>query len=282
MVNGFSKAVISCALVTLMMTFALPDTASAANDRFKEVLQRGTLRVGVQGALRPWSYRDSDGHLVGIEPDLAADVAETLGVKLELVQIETANRMEFLKQGNIDLIIGAMSDQPSRRKVVSMVQPYYWISGVNVLAKKGVISSWDDIRGKPVCAKQGSYFIDPVERTFGATFVSFPADAESKQAFRSGKCVAWVSDDTTIQQSIAAGEWDGYEMPLETKFLSYWSVGVPLEEGNGIWGRFMSGMVTYWQREGKLVELSAKWGVEPSPWLLDQHKRFEELLKKPE
>lgn len=31
------------------------------NDRFKEVLDRGVLRVGVQGAFKPWAFRAPDG-----------------------------------------------------------------------------------------------------------------------------------------------------------------------------------------------------------------------------
>src|SRR6185312_9737458 len=133
-------------VLALSAALAAPRPAAAANEHFKEVLQNGVLRVGVQGALRPWSYRDPKGNLVGIEPDLARDVADTMGVKLELVQIESANRMQFLQQGRIDLLIGAMSDTPERRKVVGIIHPDYWISGTNVLAKKGAVKSWEDLR----------------------------------------------------------------------------------------------------------------------------------------
>src|SRR4051794_37332751 len=88
-------------VATLFAVYLNAAGAHAANDRFKEVLNRGILRVGVQGALPPWSYRDTKGELIGFEVDLANDVASALGVKLELVPIESSNRMQFLQQGKI-------------------------------------------------------------------------------------------------------------------------------------------------------------------------------------
>jgi len=256
--------------------------AQAANEDFKQVLERGVVRVGVQGALRPWSYRDPSGNLVGIEPDLAQDVAATLGVKLELVEIESANRIQFLQQGRIDLIIGAMSDLPDRRKVVGIVQPDYWTSGANVLAKTGAVASWEALRGKPVCAKQGLFYNSLVEREYGPRVVSFPGNTETKQALKSGKCLAWLSDDTTIQQSLAAGEWQGYEMPLQTKYQSTWGAAVPLGEKDGVWGKFMSGMAYDWHSSGKLIELAKKWGVKPDAWLEEEHQKFTPKVEKPQ
>ena len=82
--NKFGSLAAAC----LLSLIAIHTEARAANERFKEVLSRGIVRVGVQQALRPWGFRDPSGQLVGLEVDLAKDVADTLGVKLELVPIE--------------------------------------------------------------------------------------------------------------------------------------------------------------------------------------------------
>ncbi|MBZ9894406.1 MULTISPECIES: transporter substrate-binding domain-containing protein [unclassified Mesorhizobium] len=264
----------SIAVVAGAVLAGVAAKADAANDRFKEVLERGTLRVGVQGAYPPWSYRDPDGRLVGIEPDLAADVAEKLGVKLELVQIESANRMQLLQQGRIDLILGAMSDLPERRKVVGMVQPAYWVSGANVMAKAGLIKSWEDLSGKPLCAKQGLFYNTVIAQAYDAKIISFSGNTETKQALRSGKCAAWLSDDTAIQQSLRTEGWDGYEMPLKSRYHSYWAAGVPLEERDGIWGKFMTGMSHGWHASGKLIELAEKWKVVADPWFEAEHEKL--------
>jgi polar amino acid transport system substrate-binding protein len=105
------------------LALAIAATAAARADVLADVKKRGTLVVGVKADYKPFGFRDPSGAIVGLEPDLAADVAKKLGVKLELVPVVSANRMEFLQQGKIDLMIATMSDTPARRKVVQAIDP---------------------------------------------------------------------------------------------------------------------------------------------------------------
>jgi polar amino acid transport system substrate-binding protein len=256
-------------------TILVSGQANANDTHFQDILNRGVLRVGVLDAFKPWSFRAPDGSMQGIEIDLAQNVADTMGVKLEPVVITSANRMEFLKQGKIDVIIGGMSDRADRRKVVGMIEPAYWTSGPTLLAKKGVIKSWDDIAGKPVCGKQGVFYNKIAETKYKAKIVAFTGDTEAKEALRAGKCVAWLYDDSPIMAAIASGGWDDYEMPVPTIYPNPWAAAVPLEERDGVWGTFMSGMAYKWHSSGYLLQLEKKWGVRPSEWLADQHKKLE-------
>jgi polar amino acid transport system substrate-binding protein len=263
-----------CAII--LASFALATTqANAANDRFKKVLDRGVLVVGVKADYKPWAFRDSSGKLVGMEIDMAQDVADALGVKLKLIPVQSSNRMQFLEQGKIDLMIATMSDKANRRKLVGVPQPNYYTSGTNVLAKKGMVSEWEDLRGKPVCGKQGAFYNKVVGKKYGAKIVAFIGNAEAKQALRDGKCVAWVYDDSSIMAELASGQFDDYEMPMNTEDDTPWALAVPLEELNGIWGNFMSGMTYNWHSTGRLVELEKKWGIQQSQFVVDMNKRFE-------
>jgi hypothetical protein len=116
--------------------------AFAHDDRLMKVLKRGELVVGVKADFKPWGFRDSSGRLVGMEIDMANDVAKALGVKLKLVPVQSSNRMQLLQQGKIDLMIATMSDRTDRRKLVGIVEPNYYTSGTNLLAKKGVLKEW--------------------------------------------------------------------------------------------------------------------------------------------
>ncbi len=270
------RTVLGALAVTVGLALALSASqAQAQNDRFKKVLERGTLVVGVKADYKPWGFRDSDGKLVGMEIDMAQDVADALGVKLKLVPVQSSNRMQFLQQGKIDLMIATMSDKVNRRKVVGIPSPNYYTSGTNVLAKKGVVSSWDDLRGKPVCGKQGAFYNKQVAQKYGAKIVAFVGNAEAKQALRDGKCVAWVYDDSSIMADLASGQYDDYEMPMMTEDDNPWALAVPLEELNGIWGNFMSGMIYNWHSSGRLIELEKKWGIQSTQFVIDMNKRFE-------
>ncbi len=263
-----------CAIILVGFTLATTQVY-AANDRFMKVMERGKLVVGVKADYKPWGYRDSSGKLVGMEIDMAQDVADALGVKLELVPVQSSNRMQFLEQGKIDLMIATMSDKANRRKVVGIPQPNYYTSGTNVLAKKGMVKGWADLRGKPVCGKQGAFYNKQVSQKYGAKIIAFVGNAEAKQALRDGKCVAWVYDDSSIMADLASGQYNDYEMPMMTEDDNPWALAVPLEELNGIWGNFMSGMIYNWHSSGRLVELEKKWGIQSTQFVMDMNKRFE-------
>lgn len=96
--------------------------------------------VGVKADYKPWGFRDTSGGIVGMEADMAQDVADALGVDLELVPVQSSNRMQFIEQGKIDLMIATMSDRSDRRKVVGIIEPNYYTSSTNVLAPKKAAS----------------------------------------------------------------------------------------------------------------------------------------------
>jgi polar amino acid transport system substrate-binding protein len=272
MINKLSAFVLSLAFG---LVAALPAQAACTNDTMKKVLDRGKIVVGVKADYKPWGYRDSAGNLVGMEIDMAKDVAEALGVELDLVAVQSSNRMQFLQQGKIDLMIATMSDRPDRRKVVGIPEPPYYTSGTNVLAKKGMLKSWNDLNGKPVCGKQGAFYNKATSQRYGAKIVAFVGNAEAKQALQDGRCIAWVYDDSSIMADLASGDWNDYEMPLNTEDDNPWGLAVPLEEQACLFGNFMSGMIYNWHVSGRLMELEKKWGIQPTTYLEKMHKMMD-------
>ena len=158
----FSKTWKSILLMFILSVFTLGSIASAnrcSNMRWNKVMKRGKIIVGVKADYKPWGYRDSNGNLIGMEIDMAKDVAAAMGVNLELVPVQSSNRMQFLQQGKIDLMIATMSDRVDRRKIVGITQPNYYTSGTNIMAPKALgLTSWEQLRGKPVCGKQGAFY----------------------------------------------------------------------------------------------------------------------------
>ena len=269
------RTVLGALAVTVGLALALSASqAQAQNDRFKRVMERGTLVVGVKADYKPWGFRDPSGKIVGMEADLAQDVADALGAKLELIPVQSSNRMQFLQQGKIDLMIATMSDRSDRRKVVGIVEPNYYTSGTNVLAKKGALTKWAELKGKPVCGKQGAFYNKIVSKRYGSKIVAFVGNAEAKQALRDGKCIAWVYDDSSIMADLASGQWDDYEMPLATEDDNPWGIAVPIEEKDGVWGRFMAGMIYHWHASGRLIELEKKWGIQSTAYVEKMREKF--------
>lgn len=240
-----------------------------------EIKKRGTLIVGVKADYKPFGFRDPSGGIVGIEPDLAADLAKRLGVKLELVPVISANRMEFLQQGKIDALIATMSDQPARRKVVQAIDPPYYSDAVNLMtAKRANISSWEDVKGKPVCATTGAWYNKDVAQKYGAEIVAFDGSEKPLFALKQGNCVGYLYDQTFIQGKLLDDEWKkDFAMPLKGVMEAPWIMAVA--PGNDTMKTALEEATVDWMKSGKIVELEKKWGIEPT----DYSKRMHEKMK---
>src|SRR5689334_19448506 len=165
------KLLLAAAAAAIGAAFSLAPAAAQTLDKIK---QRGVLVVGTKADYKPFGFRDPSGAIVGFEPDLGKDVADKLGVKLELEPVVSSNRMQFLQQGKIDLMIATMNDKPDRRQVVGILEPSYYASGVNILAnKKAGLKSWEQLKGQKVCGIQGAWYNRPVAEKYGAEFISF-------------------------------------------------------------------------------------------------------------
>src|SRR6266705_3521423 len=145
------------------------NAAWAQSDTLASVKQKGKIVVGVKADYKPFGYTDPSGKIVGLEVDLANDVAKRMGVQIELVPVIAANRMEFLKQGRIDLMIATMAYKPDRAEVIGIPEPFYYAGAANVFAKKNSgLRTWADIKGKPICGIQGAYYNRRTGEEFGA------------------------------------------------------------------------------------------------------------------
>jgi polar amino acid transport system substrate-binding protein len=262
------------AVIAALAAAALP----AAAQTLDKIKQRGVLTVGSKADYKPFGFRDPSGAIVGFEPDLAKDVADRLGAKLEVEPVVSSNRMQFLQQGKIDLMIATMNDTAERRKIVGIIEPDYYASGVNVFAiKKAGLKSWEQLKDQKICAIQGAWYNKPVAEKYGADIVAFKGTAEAETALLQGNCIGWVYDDTFFADRLSDPKWTDYEMPLESILVEPWGLAVKLEERDGAWGQFMAKTVTDWHRTGKLIEYEKKWKIPPSAFL---KKMYEEAKTK--
>jgi len=249
--------------------------APAAAQTLEKIKQRGVIVVGSKADYKPFGFRDPSGAIVGFEPDIAREVAAKLGVKLELEPVVSSNRMQFLQQGKIDLMIATMNDKPDRRQVVGIIEPLYYASGVNVLAnKKAGLKTWEQLKGQKVCGIQGAWYNKPVAEKYGADFVAFKGQTEAEVALLQGNCIGWVYDDTAFAERLADPKWAEFEMTLPTIMEEPWGLAVKLEERDGAWGKFMAQTLEEWHRSGKLIELEKKWNIPASAYLKKMHEQY--------
>ena len=274
------KSFLITSFITSLALGNLAVAGQCTNDVWNKVMKRGKVVIGVKADYKPWGYRSSNGDLVGMEIDMAKDFAVAMNMNLELFPVQSSNRMQFLEQGKIDMMIATMSDRVDRRKIVGITQPNYYTSGTNIMSPKALgLTSWEALRGKPVCGKQGAFYNKIVADRYGAKIVAFTGNAEAKQALRDKKCIAWVYDDSSIMSDLSSGEFNDFEMPLASEDDNPWGLAVPLAEKDCIFGNFMSGMTFNWHQSGRLIELEQKHGIQSTNYLVIQKYRNKDWLE---
>jgi polar amino acid transport system substrate-binding protein len=254
--------------------FALGESRANADD-LATIKQRGTLVVGVKADYPPFGFRSPSGDIVGIEPALAADVAKSLDVKLELVPVIAPNRIPLLEQGKIDLIIATMNDTMERRGATEIIKPYYYAAGYNIMVPKSIgPKSWVDLKGKLVCGIEGAYYNYEAAMNFELRVTAFANHAEALAALQQGRCVGLLFDDTSIEGDMLDPKWGNYEMPLESQEVQPWGLAVRRDQPE--WAAYLSTVVNKWAKDGTILELETKYHIKHSKFAEDAHQKASE------
>ncbi len=89
------------ALSAIMLWSAAPVEARTLD----EIIKSGVIRVGVNPTLPPLGKFNEKNEIVGFDVDFANEIAKMLGVKLEVVQVGSADRIPFVASGKIDFVM---------------------------------------------------------------------------------------------------------------------------------------------------------------------------------
>ena len=89
-----------------------------------EIKKRGKVVIGIQGDNPPWGFVNSSGKQEGLDADIGELFGKDLGVSVEFVPLEVANRIPALTSGRVDILFATMAMFPDRAKAVQFSKPY--------------------------------------------------------------------------------------------------------------------------------------------------------------
>jgi polar amino acid transport system substrate-binding protein len=259
------------AAVTLGTTFA-----ARADATLDKIEQRHRVVVGVLlsggpfGSIDPTTQKPK-----GLNVDLAENIGQKLGAEVELVPVLPANRVQFLQQGKVDLLIANMEWTAERGQQLGFVPtPFYRLGGTAVVLKDSKITRWEDLKGQPVCTSQGSSYVKPLTE-FGAELKAFKSSSESLLALRGNNCVAAVHDATLINPLVAdSPEWQSYRAispELNPAPSVIWT-----RPGETDTQARLDVIVKELHRSGWLIEAEKRHHITPaSPALVELHDQFQ-------
>ncbi|WP_336729333.1 transporter substrate-binding domain-containing protein [Achromobacter ruhlandii] len=274
--RNISGRILQAAVALALAAGATGARADATLDKIKE---RGTVTIGVLanggvfGSIDPATQQ-----LVGWNPDLARELAKGLGVKAELVQVQTATRTQFLISGKVDLLIASMELNPERAEILGYAPtPFFRVGGAAATRKDSGIAKWEDLRGKPVCVSQGSSFARPLQADYGAVVKGYKSSSDSLLALRGGQCVAAVHDSTLIHPLLRTNpEWADYHAPIATEVLPANSV-VWTRKGEADTIAAVDKVIQGWHRSGWLIATEKRLDIQPpQPLLQELHDKYKQ------
>ena len=228
------------------------------------IAEAGVLKVAVPQDFPPFGTVGTDMQPKGYDIDMAALIAENLGVELELVPVASSNRIPYLTTGKVDLVISSLGKNPDREKVIDFSDAYApFYNGVFGPADIAVEKA-DDLSGMSVGVTRGA--IEDLELSKIA-----PSDVDIKRyednngtisAFLSGQVDLIATGNVTAAAII---ERDPPRKP-EPKFLIKNSpCYVGLNKDEAAFKEKINEIIAASIADGSLNEIAVKWLGIPLP-----------------
>ncbi|MFJ5885208.1 glutamate ABC transporter substrate-binding protein [Kitasatospora cineracea] len=202
-----------------------------AGAKIQEIRKRGRLVVGVDQSAYNWGYRDSQtGKIEGFDIDLARAVAKSvLGDpdKVVLKTIATADRINVLKDHQVDLIARAMTVTCERKKQIAFSAPYFKVSQRVVAPKAAHAGSVAQaLGGKRVCAAlNSSSHTELKANAHGAASIVTPDNQlDCLVLMELGEADATLSDSSLAAAMVAQDQT--MELAGESFLPTYMGVGM--------------------------------------------------------
>lgn len=180
----------------------------------------GTLRVGVDASNAPYAA-ESQGAIVGIDVDIAAALADELGLKLELVDIGSSADQAFTSD-NVDIVMGVGADSQN-----CWTSAPYLTSSIVLFAAEEETAIPKDGDVYMVAAQASSMSAFEVGARLGEDVLDATADIQAAFEHLQNGTAKYVATDGTIGSYVAhANGTTIYPVALLSEETSY-CIGAP-------------------------------------------------------
>ncbi|MDR3729322.1 MAG: ABC transporter substrate-binding protein [Oscillospiraceae bacterium] len=118
-------------------------------------IQEGKLIMSTNAAFPPYEMTDDNGNVVGIDADIAAAIAEKLGLELDIIDMDFDSALLAVQQGKSDMVMAGVSVDPEREAVMDFSTSY--ATGVQVIiVKEGSDVTLDNLGDQLIGTQRGT------------------------------------------------------------------------------------------------------------------------------
>lgn len=169
---------------------------------------KASYTIVADSSFAPFEYQDETGKYVGIDMELIKAIAENQGFTITIQNPGFDAALNAVQAGQADAVIAGMSITDARKEIFDFSNAYY-TSNILLAVKNGSdITSYEDLKGKTVGAKNGtaSYtFLEENKDKYGYTLKAFDEASGMYDSLNSGSIDALMDDEAVLLYAIQQG-----------------------------------------------------------------------------
>ena len=228
-----------------------------------EIKTRGKVVIGIQGDNPPWGFVNSSGQQQGFDADIGELYGKHLGVPVEFVPLEVANRIPALTSGRVDVLFATMAMFQDRAKAVQFSKPYVANIILLVAAKTTEVKTNADMGKLIISVPRASAQDTQVTKNAPAdtNILRLDGDAAAIQALVSGPSTA-VGGNMFYIDRLNDAKPGFYENKLE--FSRIYN-GACTRLGEKEMNASANAFIDQIKSNGELAKIHEKWMKRPLP-----------------
>ncbi len=224
------------------------------------------LIAGVKQDFKPFGFVQDDGSLVGFDIDIIQAMADIWNVDVELVPVTSANRIDKLMAGEVDIVAASMTHTRPRDADIDYSQTYFLDGQSLLVAKDSGIEDLAGSAGRNVAAVEGSTSIEQIQQyaeqeNVPLTVAPFADYAAALTAIKAGEVDALTTDRAFLLQTAQ----DNPEFAVVGARFTQEPYGIGVRSGDSYFRNLVDFTLQELYRNGIYNEIFNRWfpGEEP-------------------
>lgn len=241
------------------------ETQTTGSTTLDDIIEKGTITVGISLNGAPIGFTDDNGKPQGYDVDWAQQLADTLGVELEIVNVDADTRIPTLTSGRVDVLFANITGNMERAKTIDFSIPYLRC-GIKMLTAKGSqYKEVEDLNDSSVTVSVNRGSTGEAlaqEYAPNANIVYVDNFTDSVLQIQQGKADATFEDNTVVDYAAAQNS-----DTLEAQERTYTSdpICIGCRKGDIEFVRYLDMFVSWQITQGWQAETYEKWwGTEPA------------------
>ena len=266
-----SLAVFAMMMVAMLAVFAgcssssdtnsgTADSGTAQDNSLQNVLDKGTLVLGLDDSFPPMGFRDENNNIVGFDIDDATEVANRMGVELKLQPIEWSTKEMELNTGSVDCLWNGLSIDDERKQAMDLSEPYMTNRMVLVVLNDSEYTDQASLAGKTIGVQNGSTAEKILEesdfsKTIGNT-IGFKDNVTAFMELETKGIDAIFMDEVVANYAITSQNKD---FKVLEDGLTEEEYAVGFKKGNTALKNEVQKYIDEMKADGTMTQISEKW-----------------------